>query len=131
MVGPICKFFRKRYFLPGKSGDGLLGFDVQDANLRVGAVPVGRDRIEDQAEVGFGAGPERGGRDRFHINIGLAHTDQLERESLVLRHLVGEIAEERLHGNGGDGARAVVGDVAVEVGDLAPGQVVSPLSLSL
>jgi len=32
---------------------------------------------------------------------------------------MGVVAEERLDGNGDDGTRALVGDVSVEVGDLA------------
>ena len=96
---------------------------MDHAHFRVGAVPVRGDRIEDQPEVLLASGLERGRGDRLKIDIRLSHADEHKRMGLVLRHFVGGVAEEHLHGDAGDGAAAQVGDVPVQVGDLAAGQV--------
>jgi len=54
------------------------------------------------------AGGERGGGDRLYIYIRFAGANEPERLGLVLRHLVGVVAEEHLHGHSGNGAGAVV-----------------------
>src|SRR5208282_1665676 len=67
---------------------GLSGFDVDDSDLRVDAVPIWGDRVEDEAEVVGVAGLERRGRDRFQIDIRLANADEPERLGLILGHLM-------------------------------------------
>jgi len=96
---------------------------VENAELGIGSVPVGRDLIEDEAEVGVGAGGEGRGGDGFGIDIGLAAADEVEGEGFVLGDFLVEVVKEDLYGDGGDGAVAEVGDGAVDVGDLAAGEV--------
>jgi hypothetical protein len=102
---------------------GLLGLDADDADFGVGPVPVLGYGVKDEPEIPLVAGLERRGRDRFHVNVRLPHSDQLERLGLVLRHFVGWIAKEHLDGHAGDGAAPGVYDLAVEIGDFAARQV--------
>ena len=46
-----------------------------------------------------------------------------ERLGLVLRDFMRVVAEEHLDGDAGEGLAAVVGDVAVEIGNLAAGKI--------
>jgi len=70
-----------------------------------------------------GAGGEWGGGKRLRIDIRVAGADEVERHRFVLGDSVGVAVKEHLDGDGGDGARAAIGDDAVEVGDLASGEV--------
>ena len=101
---------------------GLLRIDVEDADLGVGSVPVGRDGVEDETEIAFVAGLKRRGGDRLEIDIRIAGADQLERLGLVLRNLFGGVAEKNLDGEAGDGAVSLIGDVSVDIGDFAAGE---------
>lgn len=96
---------------------------MEDADLGVGAVPVRRDGIEDEAEIAFVAGLKGRGGDRLEIDIRIAGADQLEGLGLVLCDLFGRVAEEDLDGDGGDGSVSLVGDVSVDIGDFAAGKV--------
>lgn len=102
---------------------GLFCFDVKDANLRICAIPVGLDSIEDQAKILLATGLERGCGNGLDINIRFAHADELEGLGFILRDLVGVVAEEYLHGDAGDDPGALVRDMAIEVGDLASSQI--------
>lgn len=101
----------------------LLRIDVDDPELGIGAIPVRGDRVEDKPEILAGAWFEGRGRESLHIYIRFPCPDELELMGLVLDDLVGNVAEENLDGDADDGAGAVVGDVAVEVSDLASGQI--------
>lgn len=96
---------------------------MNDADLWRLAGPIGGDGIEDEPEVVAGAGGEGLGGDRLGIDIGLTHADEGERHGLVLGDLMTEVVKENLDGDGLDGAAAGVLDMAVDVGDLAAGEV--------
>ena len=96
---------------------------MEDADLGVGSVPVGRDGVEDQTEIASVAGLQGRGGDWLEIDVRIAGADQLKGLSLVLRDLFGGVAEKDLDGDGGDGAASFVGYVSVDVGDLAAGEV--------
>jgi len=96
---------------------------VEDTDFGVGAVPVWRDAVEDETKFAGVSGLEGGGGNGLDINIGVAGADPLEGVGLVLGNFVGKGAEKDLDGDGGDGAGAGIGDVSVDVGDFAAGEV--------
>jgi len=96
---------------------------MDHADLGIGAIPIGRDAVEDQPEVVFATGLERRGGDWLQIDVWFAGPDQLERLSFVLRHFMSEAAEENLDRDAGDGAGTGIGNVAIDVGDFAAGKV--------
>jgi len=102
---------------------GLPRIDMEDADLGVGTIPVRRDGVKDEAEIAFVTGLERRGGDRLEIDVRIAGADQLERHGLILRDLFCGVAEKDLDGDGGDGAISLVGDLSVDVGDFAAGEV--------
>ena len=100
-----------------------MSVDTHDAKLGIFPVPVRRDVVEDEAEVLFGTGLERGGGDGFNIDIRFAHANELEGLGFVLRNLVGVVPKEHLHRYAGYGARALIHNVSVEIGDFAAREV--------
>ena len=97
------------FFTMQKRTPDLLCVHVNHAEFRVRAVPVGRNRVEYQAEILFAAGLERRGGDRFDVDVRFSHADQLEGLGLVLGHLAGRVAEEYLNRDAGDCAVAAGG----------------------
>jgi hypothetical protein len=101
----------------------LFRIDVEDANLGVGTVPVGRDGVKDEAEIAGVPGLEGRGRDGLEIDVRVAGADELEGSGFILGDLFGRVAEEDLDGDRGDGASSCVPDAPVNVGDFAAGEV--------
>jgi hypothetical protein len=102
---------------------GLFRVDLDDPDLRIGPIPIRRGGVEDETKVAFVARGERRRRDGLGIYVGIAGTDQLERLGIIAGHFPGYIVEEHLDGDARDRAAALVGDLAVHVGNLAPGQI--------
>src|ERR1035437_1468925 len=77
-----CNFCMDRYFLPGKDVmtqvSALFCVDADDPEFRKGPVPIRRDGVKDEPEVLLVSGSQRGGGNRFDVNIWVAHPDQLE-----------------------------------------------------
>lgn len=54
----------------------LTGLDTNHSDLRILLIPIGRNAVEDQAEVAGVAGFERLRRDGFRVNIGFPRADE-------------------------------------------------------
>jgi len=96
---------------------------VEDPDFRVAAVPIAGDGVEDQPEIALGSGDERFGGHGLKVDIRVTGADELERLGFVLGDLVGRVAEKDLDGDGRDGVVPGIGDVAIDVGDFASGEV--------
>lgn len=103
------------------SDAGWLIFYRDDPDLGILLVPALGDVVEDEAELACFARLDGGGRYRFCIHVGLAGADEAERHRLFLGEDVGVVAKGYLHGDAGERFVSVVGDGAVEIGQLCPG----------
>lgn len=123
---PVCVIFANpgSFYFVNSSVFGLksLAFDANDSDVGVRSIPVRRHAVEDQSELSLIPGLERGGRKRLDIHIRLPCTNELEVLRLVLSDLMSGVPEQHLDNNPGDGAIALVRNMAVEISDLAAGQ---------
>lgn len=128
----MCNFYREEKVLLSKGGArqaegdtcwALFALDAKNADFGEGAVPVAGNPVEDETEIALCSGGEGVGGNRLEIDIGIPGADELKRPGFVLGDFVSGIAKENLDGDGRDGAVAGVGDVAIDIGDFAAGQV--------
>ena len=109
------------------TGGRLLKMRLQYLDIRVLLVPVSPDMVEDEAEGAAFAGLDGVAAYRSRVNVRLTGTDEAEAGALDLRLRAtrgfASVVKPGLHSHAIDGPVAMIGDDAIDIGELTAGHV--------